>query len=459
MAQNGEAMADNLTIRQMPYSLEAEQALLGAVISDAEKLNEVPFLKTADFYLSQHQTIYSILTDMYRQSKRIDMVTLLDELGKAEALKGTDLVKYIKLLVESAAFSSNIEEHAKIIRDKAVLRTLIDVSQGITEDAYSAAEDVDIIVGNAEQRIYDISNSKYTEGFSHISEAIKEDLDILDRRANDPESLMGVSSHYKELDNILRLGKGDLIIVGGRPGMGKTTFAMNIGTNVAKTPLKDGTMPEVVVFSLEMTKQQLAERILSSEALVDSNSLMKGSITTEMWKKLADAAGRLSKTQLLLDESSNITVTEMKAKLRRLKNLGLVIIDYLQLMHSERHTDNRVLEIGNITRDLKLMAKDLGVPVILCSQLRRESNATSKPGERMPQISDLRDSGAIEQDADAVILLHRDDYYGANDSDGGIPVAKAIVAKNRHGAPGTVSLSWYGSYFKFVSVETRYEDK
>ncbi len=452
-------MAENLTIRQMPYSLEAEQALLGAVISDAEKIIEVPSLRAEDFYLSQHKRIYSILLEMYQQSKRIDMVTLLDQLAKVEELKGTDLVKYIKLLVESAAFSSNIAEHAKIIKDKATLRKLIDVTQTISEDAYTGAEDVDIIVSNAEQRIYDISNNKYNDGFVHISEAIKEDLDILDKRANDPDSLKGVSTQYKELDSLMRLGKGDLIIVGGRPGMGKTTFAMNIGTNVAKQPLKDGTMPEVVVFSLEMTKQQLAERILSSEALVDSGSLMKGSITNEMWKKLADAAGRLSKTQLLISESANISVTEMKARLRRLKNLGLVIIDYLQLMSHEQGGDNRVLELGRITRDLKLMAKDLGVPVILCSQLRRESNTSGKPGERMPQMSDLRDSGAIEQDADAIILLHRDDYYNPSDnSEGGIPMAKAIIAKNRHGAPGTVNLSWYGSYFKFVSVETRYDN-
>lgn len=455
-------MADNLTIRQMPYSMEAEQALLGAIISDAEKINQIPFLKAGDFYLSQHQSIYSILTEMYQQSKRIDMVTLLDELSKIEALKGTDLVKYVKLLVESAAFSSNIEAHGKIVRDKAILRTLIDVSQDIADDAYTGAEDVDTIVGNAEQRIYDISNNKYTDGFSHISEAIKEDLDILTLRANDPESLKGVSSHYEKLDSLIRLGKGDLIIVGGRPGMGKTTFAMNIAVNVAKSPLKDGIMPEVVVFSLEMTKQQLAERLLSAEALVESSSLMKGSLTKDMWGKLAAAAGRLSKTQLLLDESSNITVTEMKAKLRRCKNLSLVIIDYLQLMHSEKHTDNRVLEIGDITRNLKLMAKDLGVPIILCSQLRREANTTNKPGEKMPQISDLRDSGAIEQDADAIILLHRDDYYNTgndDNSENGIPVAKAMVAKNRHGATGTVNLLWYGSYFKFVSVETRYEEK
>ncbi len=448
-------MAENITVRQMPYSLEAEQALIGAIISDAEKLNETQALKIEDFYLSQHKIIYSALQRMYQLNKRIDMVTLLNELSKEEELKGTDIVKYIKLLVDAASVSPNVSEHVAIIRDKAVLRKLIDVSQGITEMAYEAVEEVGAIVENAEKAIYDISNDKYSEGFAHISEAIKEDLDILDKRANDPDSLKGISSHYKDLDNLIRLGKGDLIVVGGRPGMGKTTFAMNIAVNVAKTPRADGTMPEVAVFSFEMTNQQLAERILSGEAFVDSTSLIKGNISTEAWKKLAEAASRLSKTQLLIDETSDITTTAMKAKLRRLKNLGLVIIDYLQLMHSEKKYDSRVLEIGEITRALKLMAKDLGVPIILCSQLKREAG---KGGEdKMPQLSDLRDSGTIEQDADVVLFLHRDDYGHYETDANAITKAKAIVAKNRHGATGVVDLSWYGSNFKFVSVETRYD--
>lgn len=450
-------MADNLTVRQMPYSLEAEQAILGAAITDPEKLTSIAFLKVGDFYLSQHQSIYSVLMKMFQESKRVDMVTLLDELGKIEELNGTDLVKYVKLLAESAAISPNIEEHAAIVRDKAILRRIINVSQDIMDNAYAAADSVDTIVGSAEQSIYDISNDKYSDGFSHVSEVIKEDFDILDKRANDPESLLGVSTHYKDLDNMITLGKGDLIVIGGRPGMGKTTFAMNIAANVAKTPLKDGIMPEVAVFSLEMTNQQLAERLLSAEALVDSGSLMKGSISTESWKKLADAAARLSKTQLLFDDGAEPTVTRIKAKLRRLKHLGLVVVDYLQLMHADEKIENRVLEIGAITRGFKLMAKDLGVPVILCSQLRREVGGT-RTGDKLPQISDLRDSGSIEQDADVIIFLHRDDYGNYdNDKTDSVVTAKAIVAKNRHGSTGTVNLSWYGSCFKFVAPETRYE--
>ncbi len=450
-------MAENLTIRQMPYSLEAERAILGAVIADAEKLNSIPYLKASEFYLSQHQNIYDILMKMYQLNKQIDMVTLLDELGKLEELKGTDLFNYVKLLVESAAFSPNITEHADIVRDKAVLRKLIDASQKIADDAYAGVDDVDSIVGSAEQRIFDISNNKYNDRFAHISEAIKENFDLLDKRTNDPEGYQaGVKSHYQDLDNMIRFGPGDLIIIGGRPGMGKTTFAMNIAANVAKTPMKDGSMPEVVVFSLEMTNQQLAERLLSAEGGVDSNVLIRGKLETEHWKKLADAAARLSQTQLLIDETSDIAVHEMKAKLRRLKKLGLVVIDYLQLMHSNEHTDNRVLEIGHITRGLKLMAKDLGVPVILCSQLRREAG-TGKNGDKMPQLSDLRDSGSIEQDADVVIFLHRDDY-GEYDNEEGIATAKAIVAKNRHGSTGTVNLSWCGANFKFYAVETRYDN-
>lgn len=452
-------MADNLTIRQVPYSLEAEQAILGAIIADAEKLNSIPFLKSSDFYLSQHQNIFTVLMKMYQLNKQIDMVTLLDELAKIEQLKGTDLFKYVKLLVESASVSPNVVEHANIIRDKAVLRKLIDASQKIAEDAYSAKDDVDVIVGSAEQRIYDISNNKYDASFTHISEAIKENFDLLDKRANDPDSDKNtIKSHFKELDNLMRFGAGDLIIIGGRPGMGKTSFAMNIAANIAKVPIKDGIKPEVVVFSMEMTNQQLAERLLSSEGGVDSNVLIRGKLEPEHWKNLADAAATLSNTNLLVDETSNITVTEMKAKLRRLKNLGLVVIDYLQLMHSDSsdHRDNRVLEIGEITRGLKLMAKDLAVPVILCSQLRREAGS-GKNGEKMPQLSDLRDSGAIEQDADAVIFLHRDEYGNYDADQDAAATAKAIVAKNRHGSTGTVNLSWSGATFRFYSVETRYD--
>jgi len=394
---------------------------------------------------------------MYQLNKHIDMVTLLDELAKLEELKGTDLVKYVKLLVESASFSPNVVEHASIIRDKAVLRKLIEASQEIAEEAYSGKEDVDAIVGSAEQRIYDISNNKYNASFTHISEAIKENFDLLDKRANDPDSMKNaVKSHYKDLDDMIRFGPGDLIIIGGRPGMGKTTFAMNIAANVAKAPIKDGIKPDVVVFSLEMTNQQLAERLLSAEGGVDSNILIRGKLEPEHWKNLADAAARLSNTNLLIDETSNIAVTEMKAKLRRLKNLGLVVIDYLQLMHTDRHTDNRVLEIAEITRGLKLMAKDLAVPVILCSQLRREAGS-GKNGEKMPQLSDLRDSGAIEQDADVVIFLHRDEYGNYDADQDAAATAKAIVAKNRHGSTGTVNLSWSGANFRFFSVETRYD--
>jgi len=393
---------------------------------------------------------------MYQLNRRIDMVTLLDELSRVEELQGIDLLKYVKTLVDASAFSPNIAEHANIIRDKAILRNLIDVSAAISDEAYTAAEETEKIVERAEQKIYDISNNKYSESFTHITDAIKEDFDLLEKRVNDPASLKTVSTQFAELDNLIRLGKGDLIIIGGRPGMGKTTFAMNIAVNVAKTKRGDGVMPTVAVFSLEMTNQQLAERILSAESLVDSASLMKGHISDEQWKKLANAAARLSKTQLLLDESSNVTVTEMKAKLRRLKNLGLVIIDYLQLMHSDRRVDNRVLEIADITRGLKLLAKDLEVPVILCSQLRRDTSK-SKSEEALPQLSDLRDSGAIEQDADVVIFLHRSDYGRTDGVNTGVPTAKAVVSKNRHGSTGFAELAWYGSTYKFVSGDRVHE--
>ena len=290
---------------------------------------------------------------------------------------------------------------------------------------------------------------------------------------NNPDAFSGTKTRFSDLDNyIVGMNPGDLIIVGARPGMGKTTFAMNLAVNVAKS-FKDGeTPPDVAVFSLEMPPQQLASRMLSGEALVDHHKLRTGDMTDEEWKKLASAASVLAKTNILIDETSNITVMNMRSKLRKLKNLKLVIIDYLQLMHSDKHSDNRVLEIGEITRGLKLMAKDLGVPLILCSQLRREpSTSGGRTGKSLPQLHDLRDSGSIEQDADIVLFLHRDSYgqYGDNNSGGSdeenkvetttamgeneIEIAKCIVAKNRHGSTGTVKLAWLAENYRFVSIE------
>ncbi len=458
-----------LSLKQMPYSLEAERAILGAIIVNPELIENVPYLKPSDFYLDEHKVIYECMYDLAAASRTIDPVLVLEALEKTKKYDGADAAKYIKLLAEAAVYSGNVVEYADIIRNKAVLRSLIDVSRQTADEAYSGEADVDIILDRAEQRLYDISNEKYTNTFVHIKEAIKENYETLGTLRNNPDALAGTKTRFGDLDEyIVGMNPGDLIIVGARPGMGKTTFAMNLAVNVAKS-FKDGeTPPEVVVFSLEMPPSQLSSRMLSAESFVDHHKLRVGDLSEEEWKKLASAASVLAKTNILIDATSDITVVSMRSKLRKLKNLKLVIIDYLQLMHSDKHSDNRVLEIGDITRGLKLMAKDLGVPIVLCSQLRREQSASGgRTGKSLPQLHDLRDSGSIEQDADIVLFLHRDSYgqYGENQggdgddksvettADGEMEIAKCIVAKNRHGSTGTVKLAWRAPNYRFISIE------
>lgn len=446
-------MAELDQIRQMPYSMEAEQAILGTIIVDPQRYDEVSYLSAEEFYLEQHQQIFSAMTSMFLSSRTIDMVTLIDTLTQLGTYTEGAAGKYIKLLVDIASKASNIAEYGKIVRDKALLRMLIDASQKISERAFSEVGEVSEVLELAEQSIYSISDRTYGKTFEHIREAILKNYDTLNILKNDPESLMGLKTNYEGLDRVLvGLGSGDLVIVGARPGMGKTSFCLNIATNIAKTTKK-----EVAIFSLEMTAEQLSSRVLCSEALIDSKSMRTGKLDPDGWKRLAEAASAMSMTDIWIDDSSDVTVSEMKSKLRKLKNLGLIVIDYLQLMHGEKSTDNRVLEVASITRALKNMAKEFGVPIILCSQLSRGSKE-QKEGKK-PSLTDLRDSGAIEQDADIVLFLYRAEYYTAAERStqemSDHELCDCIVAKNRHGATGSVRLAWYGRHFRFVTADER----
>ena len=364
-----------------------------------------------------------------------------------------DAAKYIKLLVDLASDAANIEEYSQIVRDKAMLRALIDASHDISDLAYSEKGDVAEAVNYAEQRIYSISQDKYTDGFDKIRDVIVEHYKTLKTLKDNPQALAGTPTNFSSLDRVLiGMGKGDLIVVGGRPGMGKTSFCMNIATNVAKATDKN-----VAVFSLEMSSEQLVSRMLSSEALIDSTNMRTGKLTDDDWRHLAEASSVLSNTNIYIDANPNTTPTAMKSKLRRLGNLGLVIIDYLQLMNPDVPTDNRVLDVASITRSIKLMAKEFEIPIILCSQLAR---ATENRKDRQPMLSDLRDSGAIEQDADIVMFIYRSDYYERKDGEApennensDYILAECNVAKNRHGSAGVVKLAWVGKYYKFMSIE------
>lgn len=446
-------MESSELIRKMPFSLEAEQSVLGSILIDPECFPEIAsMLKSDDFYLESHAAIYLAMQDLFLQSRTIDVVTLIDALVKNGVYgTGDEGRKYIKIIAEIVPSAANVKDYAKIVRDKNILRRLIGVCSEISDTAYSEQDDVTHLLDSAEQAIFAIAENNETKGFTHIREAILANYEHIKLLRTDKAAAAGQPTGFSDLDKVLvGMGPGDLILVGARPGMGKTSFTMNVATKVAQYSKK-----AVCVFSLEMSAEQLASRMLSSEALVDSYALRSGNLSNDDWEKLARASSMLSECEILIDDTAGMTVTGMKAKLRRIKNLGLVVIDYLQLMQSDRRIDNRVNEVAEISRNLKLLAKDLRVPIITCAQLSRGPESRT---DKRPMLSDLRDSGAIEQDADVVMFLYRDEYYDAADKKDGIQnTAEIIVAKNRHGSTANVKMGWFGAFTKFTSLSDREE--
>ncbi|MBE6871806.1 MAG: replicative DNA helicase [Ruminococcaceae bacterium] len=438
-------MADLLeNIRQVPYSLEAEQSVIGSILLSPDCINEIAsFLRPEHFYIAQNRIIYETLLHMNNESAPIDAVTLLERLRDDGNYDEAGGKTYLVQTAEIVPSSSNVKAYANIVCEKANLRKLINVTDEIRESCYEGS-DASSVIDLAEQRIYDVSNGRATKEFENLSEVMVRVFDKLEMLRKDKKAFSGTPTYYDDVDKfIIGLNATDLVLVAGRPGMGKTSFAMNIATNVAKNGKK------TAVFSLEMSNDQLAERILSSEALVDNKKLRSGELDTEDWAKLWQAMDALYRCPILLDDTAGINATEIKAKLRRVKDLELVVIDYLGLMSSAKKAENRVNEVAEISRSLKLMAKDLGVPIIVCAQLNR--GAETRPGGHRPMMSDLRDSGAIEQDADIIMLLYRDEYYNKESEKRGI--AECIIAKNRHGNTGTAELRWIDSCTRFTSLE------
>ncbi len=430
--------------RRMPFSLEAEQSLLGSILIDPVCMDTIASLITADdFYLPEHSGIFRAMQSMYLKSKSIDVVTLIEELTKSGTYDEAGGREYLKLVAETVPTAANAKDYAKIVRDKAILRDLIGAGEDIAEAGYAGDDDAERLVEFAEGRIYRIAEGRENKNFIHIRDALLQVYEHLQVLANDPEALRGTPTGFSALDRVIvGMGKADLVLIGARPGMGKTAFAMNIATEAA---FKTG--KTVCVFNLEMSAEQLANRMLSSEAQIDSYKLRSGDLQGEDWNAIAHASSRLSEAEILIDDTPGITVTAMKSKLRRVKNLGLVVVDYLGLVQGERHQDNRVQEVADISRSLKVMAKELEVPIICCAQLSR--GPENRPDKR-PMLSDLRDSGAIEQDADIVLFLYRDEYYKENTADQS--VAEVIVAKNRHGSLDKVKLGWIGRFTKFTNL-------
>ena len=439
-------MADELIEKRLPFSMPAEQSLLGAVLIDPASLNEIAALmKGEDFYLEEHKQIYLAMQELFLTNREIDVVTLIDMLvtrGVYDKAGGED---YIRTLSEAVPDALNIKDYARIVKEKSILRQLIGAAGEISESAYSEQESVTSILDHAENLIFKIAQGRDTQNFKHIREVLQDVYGHLQELRTNAEATQGTKTGFSLLDRVLAgMGKSALVLIGARPGMGKTSYALNNATNVAKQTRK-----AVCIFSLEMSADQLVNRVLSSEALVNSYALRTGELTPEDWEHLAVASGELSGCDILIDDTSGMTVTAMKAKLRRVQNLGLVVIDYLQLMSSTKHYNgNRVVEISDITRNLKIMAKELNVPVITLSQLAR--GPEQRPDKR-PLLSDLRESGSIEQDADIVMFLYRNAYYDKTDPN--VNACECIVAKNRHGEPGTVPLGCVGEFTRFTNAE------
>ena len=442
---------DELFSRQSPYSVEAEQAVLGSMlISSACVPGVIEQLKPEDFYVETNRLIFDTISQMFTEGRPIDPVTVLDEM-KAAGYKNHANREYFLQLIETTPSATNVEEYTAIVRGKSMLRELQQASSEIIDMTRQEEEDPQTIADLAEQKIYAVRQGREVKGFASINEAIREVYDQLDELAANPGKLPGIPTGFSMLDQYIGgLNKSDLILMAARPGMGKTAIALNMALHAARKSGKT-----VVIFQLEMSKSQLATRLLSSEALVDSKKLRMGNLNDDDWQRMAGATDLLQKLPILIDENSGITVPEMKAKCRRLgKDLGLIVIDYLQLMHSPKHSDNRVQEVAEISRSLKIMAKELQVPVLCCSQLSRGPEGRS---DKRPMLSDLRESGSIEQDADIVLFIYRDDYY--NNESEKKNAAELIVAKNRHGETGTVELQWMGQFTSFATQETRHNEQ
>lgn len=437
---------------KLPYSPEAEQAVLGAILIDSECMAKTAEIlpKAEFFHIELHKLIYQAMLDLFTDGKVIDFITVLEALKTNKSFDESTGKTYLVQLGQAALSTENVEVYAQFVREKYDVRTLIDASRKTIEEAGEGAMEADALVDSAEQRIFDIRQGKNIQGLQHISEVIQQTYDRLDLlNSADNDDMKPLSTGIKGIDNyITGLNKSDLILLAARPGMGKTSFALNIARSVAVTQKK-----KVAFFSLEMSKEQLASRLLSTEGLIESQKIKTGKMSEDEWSRLIQAGDVLARAELYLDDTPSITVPAMKAKLRRLKDVQLVIIDYLQLMMSGRRIDNRVQEISEITRNLKIMAKELNVPVITLSQLSR---ASEQRADHRPQLSDMRDSGSIEQDADIVLFLYRQDYYHdaeEKSEDDDKNSGECIIAKNRHGEMGTVDLHWRGEFMRFTAKE------
>ncbi len=445
-------MDEELLNRQPPQSLEAEQAVLGSILIDSSCVADViEILSADDFFLEQNREIYQTVYSMFNFSQNIDPVTVLDKMKELGNYHDNSR-DYIMQLMEITPTAANVVRYANIVKEKSMLRGLSKAATDIYEMVGDEIGTPFEILEAAERKIYALRKGENRDSLEHIGKVLHKVFDRLDELAQSDSAIPGLSTGLKDLDTKINgLNKSDLLLIAARPAMGKSSLALNIGVNVAKKYDKT-----VAVFNLEMSREQLAMRLLSGEAFVDSAKMQTGKLDSTEWENLAMASAALSQTDIRIDDNPSITVAEMNAKLRRIENLGLVIIDYLQLMTGSgygRQSENRVQIVGDISRSLKIMAKELNVPVICLSQLSR---AVESRTDKRPMMSDLRESGAIEQDADVIMFIYRDDYYNENSEEKN--VAECIVSKNRHGETGTVKLQWLPQFTTFADREWRHAE-
>ncbi|MDE6752398.1 MAG: replicative DNA helicase [Eubacterium sp.] len=445
----------------LPYNLDAEQSVLGSILIEPDCMELIiDKIKAEYFYLPQNQKIFSSMVTMYAGSKaQIDPVVIADMLVKEGLYDDAGGREYLLTLRDSVPSTANIEAYAKIVEEQYYLRTLITVSNKIISDAQSGETDVNDLLASAEQQIYDISRGKEISGPKKISDVIINDVydNLYKITGEDKDQYKGVSTGFSTLDKyITGLNKSDFILIGARPAMGKTSFALNLAQNVTMYAKK-----KCIFFSLEMSKKQLADRLLASFAGIPSQKLLTGELDKDEWARLGNAAGAFNDVELYLDDTASITVPEIKSRVMRLKNVDIIIIDYLSLIQAATKRDNRAQEVSEITRHLKMLAKDLMIPVVCCAQLNRGTEGRGK--SHKPQLSDLRESGSIEQDADIVMFLYREEYYKGEldeekQEDVDISKTELIVAKNRHGPTGSIEMTFDKEFTRFRTIDKQYEN-
>ncbi len=439
-------------LRVLPHNVQAEQTVLGCMLKDKTSIGQsAEALKGDDFYRESHKIIFNSILELYQRDTPIDMVTLIEHLKSTERLQDVGGMTYISELGNSIESTINLSSYIKIVEDKSLLRKLIKASADIMEESYTKQDDVEKVLDGAEKRIFDIAEKKTSNDFEAISTVLERGFEQIEKMFNNKGEVIGVPTGFPELDSMTSgLQSGDMILIAARPSMGKTTFAINIAQYAAIREKKS-----VVVFSLEMSKEQLAFKILCAEANIDMLKLRTGNLEDSDWERIAKASGPIATSKIYIDDTAGVSVMEMRSKCRRLKieyGIDLIVIDYLQLM-SGSNTESRQQEVSEISRSIKALAKEMHCPVIALSQLSR---APEQRADHRPMLSDLRESGSIEQDADLVMFLYRDEYYDTESEDKN--VAECIIAKQRNGPVGTVKLAWLGQYSKFGRLDIIHQE-